>query len=272
MGLNEIQYRLNEKQSNTFLKYFLSFLISIIIALINSLARLVLKIITFKFEAIETRTFYYISLSLKISTFTFINIAIIPLLSNYIRHEWGNNDILLNNILMIFITNIALAPLFFYLSPELCIKITSRAKARIDLEGVPLADSTYTQRELNKIFENPEMNLSYKYSYFINTLLTSLFYMSIFPIGTVFCIFALIISYFLEILHLGYYKRPEEISGKLCCFFLINFKFVISVFAIGNYIFLYPIRDIYKVNWSLINLIIFIIIAFIPYHSLHLIF
>jgi hypothetical protein len=91
--------------------------------------------------------------------------------------------------------------------------------------------------------------------------------MSIFPIGTIFCIFALIISYFLEILHLGYYKRPEEISGKLCCFFLINFKFVISVFAIGNYIFLYPIRDIYKVNWSLINLIIFIIIAFIPYHS-----
>jgi hypothetical protein len=168
---------------------------------------------------------------------------------------------------MIFITNITLAPFIFYLNPELCIKITGRAKARMDLEGIPLADSTYTQRELNKLFENPEMNLSNRYSYFVNTLLISLFYMSIFPLGAAFCIFALIISYFLEIFHLGYYKRPEEISGKLCCFFVRNFKFVISVFAIGNYIFLNPIRDIYKVNWSLINLIIFIIIAFIPYHS-----
>ena len=270
IGLNEAQYALTKNDENTFLKYLLSFLISITISLINYIARCVLKIITDNFEAIETRTDYYTSTSIKISIFTFINTAIIPLLSNYIRHEWGNNDILLNNILMIFITNIALAPFVFYFNPELCIKLSRRAKARMDLEGVSVVDSTYTQGELNELFENPEMDLSVRYSFFVNTLLTSFFYMSIFPIGTIFCIFALILSYFFEIFYLGFYKRPEEISGRLCKFFIQNFKVVISIFAVGNYIFLFPVRHIYGVDWSLINLILFIIIAFIPYHTLRL--
>jgi hypothetical protein len=116
IGLNEAQYRLSKNGENKdFLRYFISFLISISISIINSLGRKVLRIITKNFEAIETRTDYYISLSIKISVFTFINSAIIPVLSNYIRGEWGNNDILINNVLMIFITNITLTPFTFFL-------------------------------------------------------------------------------------------------------------------------------------------------------------
>ena len=271
IGLNELQFHLIEINSNRFfLKYFFSFLISISIAIINSLARYVLKIITSKFEAIETRTNHYISLSIKISIFTFINTDIIPLLSNYIRHDWGNNDILLNNLLMIFITNITLSPFIFYFGPELCYILSRRAKARIELQGIPPAESKYTQRELNRIFENPTMNLCYKYSYLINVLLTTLFYMSIFPIGAIFSIVALILCYFLEIFYLGFYKRPEEINERLCKFFLQNFRIVIAVFCIGNYIFLHSIKDIFKIDWTLINLIIFIVIVFIPYHSLRI--
>ena len=268
IGLNEAQYKISKNGANkNFLRYFLSFLISISIAIINSLGRKVLKIITKNFEAIETRTDYYISLSIKISIFTFINTAIIPLLSNYMRGEWGNNDILINNILMIFITNITLTPFTFFFSVPLCVKISRRAKARLDLEGVPTADSKYTQGQLNKIFENPNMELSYKYSYLTNTLLTSLFYMSIFPLGTVFCIVALVLCYYFEIFYLGFYKRPELLNSRLCKFFIQNFKIVISVFCIGNYVFLSSINEHYRKNWSLINLILFIIIAFIPYHS-----
>ena len=68
----------------------------------------------------------------------------------------------------------------------------------MDLEGVKLEDSPYTQGELNEMFENPRMNLCYKYSFLVNILLSSLFYMSIFPLGTVFGLVALILSYFLE--------------------------------------------------------------------------
>ena len=269
IGLNEVQYTLTKEDENKdFLRYFLSFLISISIAIINSLGRRVLKAITRKFEAIETQTDYFISLSVKISLFTFINTAIIPLASNYLRHDWGTNDILINNLLMIFITNITLTPFVFYFAPPLWIKLSRRAKARMDLQGVPLVDSNYTQGELNKIFENPNMDLSYKYSFLTNILLTSLFYMSIFPMGTIFSLVALFLSYFLEIFYLGFYRRPEVLNERLCKFFVQNFKVVVSIFCIGNFIFLSSINKYYRTNWSLINLILFIIIAFVPYHSL----
>ena len=262
--LNHLQYNLTNNYSDNVWKYILSFLISICIAITNSLGREILKTVTSKFETIETKTGYYISLSAKITFFTFINTVIVPLLSNYIRKNKGNNEILLNNVLMIFITNVTLTPFFFYIGPGLCLKLSRRAKARIDLEGVNLEDSPYTQGELNKIFENPRMNLCYKYSFLVNTLLTSLFYMSIFPLGTVFGLVALIFSYFLETYYLGYYKRPEVLNARLCKFFINNFKIVISVFFIGNYIFFREINE-YKSFWSKFNLIFFLILAFIPY-------
>ena len=266
--LNYGQFHLTENgKNNEFFKYLISFLISIIIAIINSLGRKLLKIITKYVEAVETRTDHYISLSIKITIFTFLNTDIVPLISNYIQGEWGKNDILLNNILMIFITNFTLTPFVFYLCPELILKLFRRAKARMDLEGIPLEDSIYTQGELNQIFENPTMNLSYKYSYLTNNLLTSFFYMSIFPLGIVFSILGLIISYFLEIFYLGLYKRPELLNSRLCKYFINNFKIVVAVFCVGNYVFLRDVEKHFSINWSLINLIIFIVIAFIPYHS-----
>jgi hypothetical protein len=167
---------------------------------------------------------------------------------------------------MIFITNVTLTPFFFYIGPGLCLKYFQRAKARMDLEGVKLEDSPYTQGELNEMFENPRMNLCYKYSFLINILLSSLFYMSIFPLGTVFGLVALILSYFLETYYLGYYKRPEILNSRLCKFFLQNFKIVISFFFIGNYLFFSSINKTHKF-WHTFNFIFFIIIAFIPYNS-----
>lgn len=265
--LNHIQYSITKNGSENIWRYLLSFLISIFIAITNSLGREILKKVTSKFETIETKTGYYISLSAKISFFTFINTAVVPLISNYIRKEWGNNEILLNNVLMIFITNVTLTPLFFYIGPGLCLKLSRRAKARFDLEGVNIEDSPYTQGELNKIFENPRMDLCYKYSFLVNILLTSLFYMSIFPLGTVFSLVALILSYFLETYYLGFYKRPEVLNARLCKFFIHNFKIVICIFFVGNYIFLSSINNYNRKNWSIFNLIFFIILVFIPYTS-----
>ncbi len=165
LGLNFIQYNLDNNSERIY-EYLISLVISIIISLINSLGRKLLKLVTRKFEAIETKTDYYISLSVKITIFTFINTNIVPLLSNYIHSKRNENDILLNNILMIFISNFALNPFVFYLNPNLLIKLFKRAKARKKIEGLPLKDSIYTQDELNRLFQNPSMSLCYKYSFF----------------------------------------------------------------------------------------------------------
>jgi len=92
--------------------------------------------------------------------------------------------------------------------------------------------------------------------------------MSIMPLGIVFSLGGLIISYFLEIVHLGFYKRPEVLNSKLCKYFIHHFKFIVAVFCVGNYIFLRDLEKHYHIDWSLINFILFIVIACIPYHSI----
>ena len=207
--------------------------------MINSLGRKVLKYITRNFEAIETKTEYYISLSSKITIFTFINTNIVPLISNLIQREYDDNSVLLNNVFVIFLTNFTLNPLVFYLNPNLLVKLSKRARARMALEGLPLEDSIYTQDELNRLFQNPSMSLCYKYRSYSNVVLTTFFYMSIFPLGAAFSFLGLLLSYFLEIVHLGFYKRPELLNSRLCKYFVNNFKVAMAVFAIGNYIFLH---------------------------------
>ena len=183
IGLNAFQRYLAKKDLD-FWEYVISFLISIIISITNFIGKILFKKLTFM-EQIEIKTYFYISYSVKLTIFTFITIAILPVVSNFIFGSDGS-DILINNLLMIFITNIVLPPLLFYLGPEYALKLYKRAKARLELKNVKYEKSTYTQGELNEIFENPEMDICYKYSYVNNVFLISLFYMTIFPIGMIF--------------------------------------------------------------------------------------
>ena len=169
---------------------------------------------------------------------------------------------------MIFLMNFTLNPLVFYLNPNLLIKLSKRAKARNEIEGLPLEESTYNQFELNKLFQNPSMSLCYKYSFYSNVILTTFFYMSLFPLGVVFSFVGLVLAYFLEIVHLGFYKRPELLNSRLCKFFVNNFKVAMAVFAVGNFVFLRDAEKHYDIDWSLINLILFLVIAILPYHTI----
>ena len=268
--LNYCQFELTESEGkHTFSEYVLSFVISIIIAQINSLSRKLLKLVTRHIEVNETKTNYYTSLSLKITIFTFINTSIVPLVSTIIQRDYDSNQILLNNLFLIFLTNFTLHPIVLYLNPNLLVKLLKRARAIKKLEGIPVKESIYTQDELNRLFQNPSMSIYYKYSFYSNVILTTLFYMSLFPLGAIFSFLGLLLSYFLEIVHLGFYKRPEMLNSNLCKCFINHFKVAVAIFAIGNYIFLKDVEKHFDINWSLINLILFIVIAIIPYHSFH---
>ena len=267
--LNILQYKVSKNNFtlNTFVKYLLSLLISVVITISNIVGEIVLEKLSIM-EKIEYKTNFYVSFSIKLTVYTFIVLAVLPLASNYINGDWGNNDLLVNNMLMIFIMNILLPPIMFYLSPGLLIKIYKRIKARLDLENVKYEDSIYTQGELNEIFENPTMNIPYKYSYIANVFLVSLFYLSIFPIGMIFGFFGLLITYASEFLYVGMYKRPEILNSKLCKLYVYHFKWLIFIFSIGNYIFIGWLSKDKPINWSLINLIIFFILCLIPYQSI----
>ena len=258
---------LSEDEKN-FWSYVLSLSVSVIIAITNYLAKFVLKKLTL-LEKMESKTEFFRSYSLKLTVFNFVTIAIIPVVSNFIHGErWGDSDVLVNNLLMIFIMNILFPPVLFYLGPDLALKLYQRTKARLDLEDVKYEKSTYTQGELNEIFENPGMDICSKYSYISNAILIPLFFMSIFPIGMIFGFAGLLFAYISEFFYVGMYKRPEVLNAKLCKIFISKFKWAIFIFALGNYIFLSPISKSHRLNWSLINLILFFVLSLIPYETI----
>ncbi len=265
IALNYLQRKIKEKQKD-FWNYVISLLIAIILAVTTAVGKLIFKKLTFM-EKIEVQTSYYISYSIKLTLFNFLTIAVLPVISNFV-FGFSGSDILVNNLLMIFITDIFLPPVLFYLGPDLAIKLFKRSKARLDLKNVKLEKSKYTQGELNEIFENPEMDICAKYSYINNVFLTSLFYMSVFPIGMIFGFGALILTYISEFFYIGLYKRPEVLNSSLCRFYVSNFKWSIFIFAIGNYIFLAPINKDQRTSWSLINLIVFFVLCLIPYQAI----
>ena len=130
-----------------------------------------------------------------------------------------------------------------------------------DDEPVPM-----TQYELNVIFEKPDMNMSFKYSYLAKTLLMTLFYLPLLPVGTLISIAGIIFTYFIEKFNLVHtYKRPEMINYTLCMFYIRYFKFFIFVYAIGNWIFLSEISD--QNVFGILSLIITGVICVFPFHS-----
>jgi hypothetical protein len=126
-----------------------------------------------------------------------------------------------------------------------------------------------TQKELNAIFEKPDMLISFKYSYIAKTLLMCLFYMPLFPAGTLISIIGVFFSYFIEKYNFTTtYKRPQMLNAEICSFYIYYFKFFIFVYAIGNWIFLTELKQASDNIFGLISMIFFGALSAIPFHSM----
>jgi hypothetical protein len=89
---------------------------------------------------------------------------------------------------MIFITNSFVSPLLTYFDFSYFFLLISRK----------FASKNLTQRELNIMYENPSMDIAYKYSYIFKTILTSLFFVTLFPLGVLISLSGIMFSYLIE--------------------------------------------------------------------------
>ena len=259
-SLNKLQQKTKNKEYNNsiLMKYGVSLIITFVISIINIILEICLEILT-KIERHITMTNYYLSFSIKLTLFTFINSSVIPLVSNY-RYNNKDYDLLVTNMLLMFLTNSFVTPILWTLNFNFFLKLIIQfifEKKKVH---------NCTQKDLNNLYELPNMKISYKYSYLSKTLLMSFLYIPIFPIGIFISLLGFILAYFLEKYNFVYmYKRPEMLNSNLCEFYS-NF-FVINFFmlGIGNYIF---IRDINEKNvWPLVNINLFAILIIIPYNQ-----
>ena len=264
--LTYIQDKLNKKENWKFITInFVSFSIALAIVIVNKLFQLLLEWLT-EIEKHHSFSKFYLSCSVKLTIFAFITSAIIPFICNALkRKEDKDNNLMIKNITNLFIVNAIVLPLPFTLV------LYYFKKFRIWLINRKPKEHCKTQKELNDLYELPDMNISYKYSDVCQTILMTFFYMPIFPLGAVFSAIGLILTFICQKLYfIHFYKRPEMLNESICKFYLEYFIWNILIYAVGDYIFTYEIYE--KSTWSLCNLILFAILTIIPYNKLILLY
>jgi hypothetical protein len=108
------------------------------------------------------------------------------------------------------------------------------------------------------------MDIASKYSYISMTLLMTMFYLPIFPLGVLFSLIGFLLTYFIEKYNFtNGYKRPEMLNEKLGEFHFNFFISIIVSYGIGNYFFAKGL--FLKDSWPIIIIIIFCILSIIPY-------
>ena len=257
--LTSIQNNLNKKSEWHYITINISsYSIALAIVIVNKFFQILLEFLT-GIEKPNSYSNFYLSCSVKLTTFSFITSSIIPYICN------KDKNLMVKNISNLFIVNSILLPMPFAL-------ITYFYKSfRIFLINRKPNAHYKTQKELNDLYELPDMDISYKYSDVCQTILMTFFYMPIFPFGAFISSIGLILTFFCQKLYfIHFYKRPEMLNESICKFYLEYFIFDILIYAIGDYIFSSQIYE--KKTWRLFNLILFTILSVIPYNKLIIIY
>ena len=271
LGLTYWQNRItdNEKNSNLFVKYLLSLFITIIIAILNEVLEYLLEKFTF-WERHLSRTNYYLSLSIKIAILTFLNSAIVPLIAKElavkkrinINYNIDRNNLIVNDMFVMFLVNAIVTPIFWTLNVPFWYK-----KIRIhflEKKNNPNQHHYMTQKELNKLYEYPDMRISYKYAYLMKTIAMSFFYLPIFPLGFIISFLGFVLGYFLELYNFTHiYKRPEMLDESITIAYANNFIFILFIGGVGDFFFFYEIFP--NRAFSIINFVLFLVLIFVPY-------
>lgn len=108
-------------------------------------------------------------------------------MANLIINKW-DVDKLVNNLFIIFLSNSFLVPLAEYFNPLYYWLLFQRK----------YLTKGKTQRELNLIFENPPMNISLGYSHIFQTILTTVFFAALFPLGSIISFVGMLLTYFID--------------------------------------------------------------------------
>ena len=280
VALNNVQKNVdNKKNSNhLLLLYIMSLVITGITTGIDFILEIVLDFLTKK-ERQMAKTDYYLSYSVKLTLFTFLNGSVLPLVSELAFDKSDGYEILISNMLMKFLVNAFVTPGlwtinfgYFFKKFQICllereIKRDDKGDDKGEIVERNKEEIGRTQKELNDLYELPSMNIAAKYSYIAKTLLMSFLYIPIFPLGLIISFIGLLLGYWLEKFNFAnMYKKPEMLNRQLAEFYISYFILVFFAYGVGDYIFL---KDVYDSKiWSLINIIAFGILIIIPYHKI----
>ena len=158
--LNRVQEDIDKHKENktthTVLLYVVSFGITGVTSVIDIVLEIVLEKLT-RWEKQPTWTNFYLSYSLKLTIFSFVNSAVLPIVSEFFFNKSNGHEFLISNMLMKFLVNSFVTTIMWTINFRCVLKSIRRCiierKEKIN----------YNQKELNEIYELPPMNVAAKY-------------------------------------------------------------------------------------------------------------
>jgi len=246
VALDRIQVLVDKKNegNHVIYLYLISFLILIILKIIDLLLEFVLDKLTKKERQIS-KTDEYLSRSVKLALYSFLNDAISPLISELAFNKSDGYENLISDMLLIFLENAFFTPIFWtinfeYFKNKFKIYLLERKVKRNDKGEIIEQNKEEigeTQKELNELYELSDMEIVEKYSYIVKTLLMSFFYIPIFPLGLIISFFGFLFAYWLEKFNFAnMYKKPEMLNRHIAEFYVNYFIVVFFAYGVGDYI------------------------------------
>lgn len=222
-----------ESSTNAVGAQILGVLVGFLISFINTC----LSISTRRFANFElhtTRTNYFVSVAKNLSIATFLNSAIVILVTSVILETYWKKSGLLDQVFIVFICNAILPSISTLLDPWHLIRKFRRNKYEKQGESC-----TLTQLEANELFEETNFDAAQKYSNITKTLLMTAFYACLFPLALPISLIGVFISYWTDkYLLLRRHKKPQELSSDICEEMFETIELVPFVYALGNVIFM----------------------------------
>jgi hypothetical protein len=183
-------------------------------------------------ESHQTFTMYNLSVATKLTVAQCVNTALITMIVNLDRDDrWFKSGGLVADMTFVLISNAFIQPIMYLFSPMYMLKLIKMRSA----EKNPLLN----QAEANLIWEGPEVDMAQRYANLMKTLIVTLAYAPILPMGILISLAGLIFEYWIEkYLLIRRHKTPARLSGALAEAMGACVSWAILIYAIMNYVFM----------------------------------
>lgn len=109
------------------------------------------------------------------------------------------------------------------------------------------------------------MSLAQKYAFLGKTILMTILYIPLLPIGIIISLSGIILFYFIEKWNLTQrYKIPPKVDSEITFGYLYSFRLFLFVYAISVYVFLSDVYQSYF-KFALFSIILYGVLVIIPY-------
>lgn len=129
------------------------------------------------FQRHKTYSEYHISVAIKLSLAMFINTAIVPLLINYKPEHWFTASGLVQDVTLNLLGVCFISPLTYIFDPRYLLKLCRRYRSK--RAGT---DCKLTQKELNRLYEGPMLDMAQRYSNLMLLFMLTMFYTPLIPV------------------------------------------------------------------------------------------